>query len=216
MNELYADDGATPGVAAVGDLPGPHPSGMMPGDAVDQEATEPSDQEQRDYTQIVTSAMKFIHGPKSETVLRAMNNPRIPVHQAVGRFAAKLVTMIQNSAQSAGSELSPEALREAFAGEIIPDLLDLGQAGGLWDLSEAEMDEEVQNAALATAKLYGEGAKSRGKLPTQESRDFLQSQGVDLDGLVQEAGMTPVAAGVMQANRQTQQGGDLFNVGAAV
>lgn len=204
------DDAPLPGRMRPDDIEGPRPTGISQEDALDAEATEPTQEEQAQYQQAATMAFKFIHGQKSrEIVQNALNVSNMPVHQAVGRMAAKIAHLIMNSAKTANAELAPEVVRELIAGEVIPELMDIGQESGFWDLSEQQADEEIKMAALAAAKAYGEGAKQRGELPTAEAQAFLESQGADLGELGggdEYHGMNPVTAGVRRANQELFSG----------
>lgn len=136
----------------------PRPTGLAPGEEpkppMGEEEVSP--EEQALYDRIVRHAAKFIYS-KPREVLDSMNQKDMPVHQAVGRVAAKIAQMIEGSAQAAGQKLDPDVMWHAGS-EVIEMLMDLGTQAKVFPL-DPESEAYQQEAAMAmmeAEKIIGE------------------------------------------------------------
>ena len=134
------------------------PSGAEPGQPVADELDETavSEQEQAQYTQIVSQVANTIY-KQPEAILAAINNKGAPIHQQVGRLVAQLGMAIQQKAETAGDKLSPDVMFHA-GDEIVGMVLDLAIQGGIVKLDpESEEYQKVHGMAMMEAeKAFGE------------------------------------------------------------
>lgn len=139
------------------------PTGMDPGVDPAQVAAEadsetPTAEEQQLYDKFVTRAIAFIHGKETEgSVLQMLNQKDAPVHENVGRAAAKIVQMVQQSAESAGQKL-PDSVVYGAGQEIVADLLETGTEAKIFplDVDSKEYDQALELSFLEAVKAYGE------------------------------------------------------------
>lgn len=168
----------------------------------DLESDQATPQEQAQYDEIVTRMMSMIHDPQTgKSIVDAMKGGQRSVGSAVASAAEKLILFAKESSKAQGVEFAPEALREAFGKEIIPELVDVGEAEGLWELDEKEYEKAVQDSVMLATKRVGETMIRNGTIPQSEAQDFLSSQGVEVSDMIPE-GLTPGAEGVARANQQ--------------
>lgn len=116
-----------------------------------------SPEEQAQYERIVKNAGRFIYAnPKK--IVAALNQNDMPVHKAVGRVAANMAQMIEQSAAKGGEKLNPDTLWHAGS-EVIEMLMDLGVQAKVFPL-DPESERYQQEAAMAfmeAEKIIGEG-----------------------------------------------------------
>lgn len=115
-----------------------------------------SPEEQAQYAEFVDNAYKLVYGDDSmPAVLDRMKSSENPV-EAVANIAASTVMRLQDSAEKAGTTISPDVL---FHGgkEIVEDLADLASEAGIHDFTEEEM-EAVWYQALDIYRSLAEGA----------------------------------------------------------
>lgn len=138
----------------------PKPTGLVPG--VDPAAVENVDmdqatpEEERQYVQIVKKAAQAIYADPKATA-DTLNDPRVPIHQAVGQRTAQLVMQIEKSAEDAGVKLSPDAMFQAGQ-DIVGMLLDLGIKAKILPLDpNSDQYQKIAGMALMEAeKVFGE------------------------------------------------------------
>lgn len=217
--ELMAEE---PTAAPKRDLMEIHPTGTPPGqdpeafmaDALDQESVSPEEQEQ--YDKFVLRAVQFIDGEKTQKeVLRMLNQPDVPVHEAVGKTAARITQLIKKSADDAGAEIGPDVIYHAGE-QIVAVLMETGTASGVLPLEpeSEEYQDALDMAFLEGVKAYGEDLLKgpEGKKLSAEAGDYYASQVAkeadagQIDPAFTEAmqaqgqpQMNPVAAGVKGA-----------------
>lgn len=139
------------------------PTGLPPGVtpeavAAEEQSETPSPEEQATYDKFVNRAINFIHGEQTEDkVLAMLNQSGSPVHETVGRTAAKVVQLVQQSAQSSGAKLLPELLKQAGA-EVVELLMELGAEAKVFPMTpdSPEYQEALDLAYLEGMKVYGE------------------------------------------------------------
>jgi hypothetical protein len=145
---LSPDD---PGLRATGIPPG------MEGD-VGPDQVPASPDEETQYQQAESKAMRMIHGRKTrDRVIDLLNDEKVPVQQAVGRAAEQIVMTIADQAKAAKVELSNDLLMNLGV-QVTKELLDVGIAGGFFPLKEGtpEYEKTLQLAVLEGVKAHGE------------------------------------------------------------
>ena len=161
------------------DLMTVNPTGLAPGEeppqAVEDDPETPTAEEQSLYNRFVTRSIGFIHGEETENqVLEMMNQPGDPVHVNVGRTAAKVVQLIQQSAQSSGQRI-PEDVLYGAGQEIVADLLETGVEAGIFPfkVDSKEYDQALELSFLEAVKVYGEDllAGPDGEQVSREAQD---------------------------------------------
>ncbi len=147
---------------------------------------EVSPEEQAEYDQIVRAAATLIYKNPRKT-LESMNFDDLPVHQAVGRTAAKIGEAVEASAAAAGKKLNPDVIWHAGS-EVIEMLMDLGTQSKVFTL-DPEGEEYQQEAAMAlmeAEKLLGEKAlrdpKKAAKLSAEASDAWAWNIAKEVDG----------------------------------
>lgn len=208
------------------DLMATKPTGLPPGVSPDQVRAEadsetPTTEEQAVYDKFVTRAVAFIHGEETEgSVIRMLNDESAPVHEVVGKTAARVVQLVQQSAKAAGQDVSSDILYGAGQ-EVVEDLLDTGVEAGIFPLHKDSKDyqDALDMAFLEAVKAYGEkllkgpdGQRLSGLAQDEYAAQVAQEAdaGTIDPAFVQmmqsqeaEFGkMTPVAAGVREAVEQ--------------
>jgi hypothetical protein len=155
-----------------------YPTGLPPGvDAASlqdpgEEAVTPEEQQQ--YDKIVRFAAQLIYKNPRQT-LAAMNQADLPIHQAVGRHAANIAQVIENTAKANKEQLDPDVLWHAGS-EVIEMLMDLGVQAKAFPL-DPESEQYQQEAAMAlmeAEKAVGERAlkdPKKGRAISAEASD---------------------------------------------
>jgi hypothetical protein len=198
----------------VGVKPAPGPDVMTP-TGVDEMGTMPGESrkatsaEQAQYVQIMLRSGEIIHGTASDTLIEKMNNPNVPVHEAVGDVAAMIAKTVVQSMKAAGEEPDVEAVLTAGQDYVIPQLFEIGQvAKVIPQMPQEEEQEEMKLALLHAESVYGNQLAREGGLPTDEARAVLDEQfrregeGYSIDQFLSEAG----ADGSGQSFRQPADG----------
>jgi hypothetical protein len=121
-------------------------------------------QEQRQYDLMVSNAMEFINGEKTrDKVLRMLSQG--PPAQAIASVVAAIGAMLKKTADMAGKTISQDAMLAAAA-EVISQLIELGQAAGIFKFSaQQEVDGTARKALMIATQQFGQGL-----LNTQEGQ----------------------------------------------
>ncbi len=161
------------------------PTGLPPGVTPEQVAAEQSSEtptaaEQQQYDKFVSRAIAFIHDEKTQpAVLNMMNQSGDDIHVNVGRAAARIVQMIEQSAAQAGDPIGEDVL---YAGgqEIVADLLETGVEAKIFPLSvdSQEYDQALELSLLEAMKAYGEDLLKgpEGKQVSAQAQDAYASE----------------------------------------
>ena len=219
------------------------PDAITPTGANEQGLTEDDEiqatpEEQAQYEQAIDIARKMIIGEKAKTkeIVKKMNNPRRPVHEAVGDVVAQIGGVIINSMESAGETADPSLMLMAAEDYLIPTLFEVGEiAGVIPKMSPEDEQKEMQLTLLHAQSVYGNKAAKEGRLPTAEARQILgeqldkEGQGYSLDAFLKDSGgsqeetprqpqggppsqLKPLAEAVRNPGSGSGTlGGDLFN-----
>lgn len=136
------------GVQAVPDEPSGAPEMSSEGDATPEE--------QRQYDLLVSNALEFIYGEKTgDSVLKMLANG--PPPQAIANVVSMVGAGLKKAADNVSQPVSPDAMLGA-ATEVIDNLMDLGQAAGIFQFnSQQEVDQTAKEALMLTVKQFGEG-----------------------------------------------------------
>jgi hypothetical protein len=157
--EVMQQEAAVPGAVKPRLIPGSDEQGEI--------AASPEEEAVLD--QVVSKAMTMIHGRKSrDAVIQSLHNPREEVAAVVGRVGANILMAVsEQKGVATGVPVDPEILREA-AGYVIPELMQVGVAAGIFpfeapddDAEEVgagttEFDQQSRLAMLEAVKVYGE------------------------------------------------------------
>jgi hypothetical protein len=136
----------------------PHPTGLPVGtteaDFEDVDENTVTREEQAQYDQFVTRALKLIHSKKTQApLLEQLNQKDLTVPQAVGRAAAMMASALAEQAKAAKVDLSPDVVFHATADYIVPELFEIGEAAKIFPAVE---QEHINQAFLEAQKFYGE------------------------------------------------------------
>jgi hypothetical protein len=219
MPELMMEEPAPTGQPA-----GPHPSGlpvgMEPGSFDDVDENYVSPEEQAQYDQFVTKALKLIHTKGSQrALLQQLNQPKMKVYEAVGRAAAMMAMTIAEQAEASGAKLSPDVVFHGTADYIVPELFEVGQAAKIIPMEDEQ--NQINMAFLEAQRVYGEELLNSPDGPKlqQEAQDYYSHQvaremdeGGDPDqfreGILGVAREDPLASAISSelANRKAANG----------
>lgn len=148
--------------------------------AMDEDGEAASPEEQAQYDQITVKALSFINSEEGLTaVLQKMSAPGQEPFEALAQTAVMIVETIEKQAQAAKVDLSPDAVFHAAADAIIPELLEIGQAGGvLPEMSEQDEQDLMGMALYEGLRIKGEEtlAGPDGGAVSQQAGDFLAQQ----------------------------------------
>jgi hypothetical protein len=125
--------------------------------------------EQAELEQVVDKAMRMIHGRDSrDQTLRALHDPSATVAETVGRAAYRVLSAVSDQKRATTKEPVSETVLQEAAGYVVPELLKVGIAAGLFPIeddsesrdevgdTDSEFDEQVRLAMLEATKAYGE------------------------------------------------------------
>jgi hypothetical protein len=205
---MMETNGPIPGVRKREEVAGNVPNLFTSQELENENATEPTPEEQDQYDTIVLRGMEIIHAEGTgDAIIESLKRPNMEVGQAIAETAAKLYQFIQRASKSQNIEYSPESMRNAFVLELIPALMDLGASQGLWEIkSEKDWEKLHQVASIGAADAVGKAMMKDGTAPRDEARQFLQAQGVTEDDMVPK-GMTPIAGAVRKDSIRRGMGG---------
>lgn len=149
------------------------------GEEVGEGVTE---DEQRSYNEFVTNGMTLIYDEKAMPgLLEAMGGDGNPV-EGLANAAVTIVTRLDDSARQAGQEISGDVKMHG-AVELIEQLAELAQEGGVHEYSE----EEMESALYMAMDIYRDAAKAKGTLPTEElKQDFGALMAADQQGALDQ------------------------------
>lgn len=130
---------------------------------------EASPGEQAELDQVVIKALKMIHGRESrDATLKTLHDPSLTVPEVVGRAAYRVLSSVSDQKRATTKEpVSEDVLQEA-AGVVVPELLKVGIAAGIFPIeddsetreevgnTESEFDRTARLAMLEATKAYGE------------------------------------------------------------
>ena len=112
-------------------------------------------QQQKQYDLMVSNAMEFINGEKTcDRVLKMLSQG--PPTQVIANVVAAIVAMLKKTADAAGKTISQDAMLAA-ATEVISQLIELGQAAGIFKFgSQQEVDDVARKALMMAIQQFGE------------------------------------------------------------
>lgn len=140
---------------------------LIPGTDQTEGEVPASPQDEADLSQVVDKALLMIHGRKArDQILKSLHDPNGTVAEVVGRLTVQiLMTISDQKSAGGGQKLSEDLLQEA-AGYIVPELLKVGCAAGIFPFDDPDSDEpgagtdefdkQVKMAMLEAVKYYGE------------------------------------------------------------
>ncbi len=130
--------------------------------------------EEAELSQVVNKSLRFIHGRESrDQTLQMLHDPSQSVAEVVGRAAYRILSTVSDQKQAGTREPVAEDILEEAAGYVVPELMQVGVAAGIFpfdapdDSQEevgqggTEFDQQVRMAMLEATKAYGE-AQLRG------------------------------------------------------
>lgn len=156
-----------PSDASTGGLMSQNPQTQTP---INQDDSQVTPEEQKQYDDFVTRAKLFINDPREPLNSKGAKQPNgkaprdviidhlnsidgASAAQAVGRTAAQVVTLITNNATQQGHPYDPDVVLHG-SDEIISDLYQIGVAAGvIKNPPPADSDQEAH--LLSLAKMYG-------------------------------------------------------------
>lgn len=171
-----------PATAAAADPHSVRPR-LIPGSDQTEGEIEASPEEQAALEQVIAKAMSMIHGRKSrDDVLKALHNPRASVAETVGNIAANILSAVgEQKATASGEGLDDDTFEEALS-YLIPELLTVGSAAGIFpfdapadDAEEVgqgttEFDQQVRMSMLEAVKAFGEQQLRQGGAEAKSAR----------------------------------------------
>jgi hypothetical protein len=140
---------------------------LIPGSDQTEGEVPAAPQDEADLDQTVNKALLMIHGRKSrDQILKALHDPNGKVSEVVGRLTVTILMSVSDQKRAGGSQpLSEDVLQEA-AGYIVPELMKVGCAAGIFPFEDPDDDEpgsgpgefnnQVRMAMLEATKYYGE------------------------------------------------------------
>jgi hypothetical protein len=141
-----------------------------------------SPEEQGQYDQFMDNAYKLIYSDNSlPKVLERIKSSPNPV-EAIAHIAASTVVRLQDSAEKAGSPISPDVMFQGGV-EIIEDLADMAGEAGAHDFT----DEELESATYQAMDLYQQMASDAGMVDQQAAtQDMAALQQADSAGTLEQ------------------------------
>jgi hypothetical protein len=142
--------------------------------------------EQAELDQVVNKALFMIHGRKSRAdTVKMLHDPNRSVAEVVGNAAFRILSTISDQKNASTREPVSESVLEEAASYVVPELLEVGIAAGLFPIDppdpgaeevgagNAEFDKQVQLALLEAVKAYGESElrSDRGPRRTEEAQN---------------------------------------------
>lgn len=170
-----------PGVSPAGP---PAPAGGVPapGKGGSEEQSNVSPEEQRQYDQFIDNALSAIYDDKSlPQIIESLKGDGNPV-DGLANTAVTVVVRVEDSAEKAGQELSPDVVFAAGT-EILEDLAELAGKAGVHDFTQ----EELEGATFQAMDLYREmKGRDGGAGRPQIVEDFNQIVALDQAGKLDE------------------------------
>ncbi len=153
-----------------------------PGQGGGEEQSNVSPEEQRIYDQFVDNALSAIYDEKSlPSIIESLKGDGNPV-DGLANTAVAVVTRVQDSAEKAGQELSPDVVFPAGS-EILEDLANLAGEAGIHEFTP----EEVEGALFQAMDIYREmKGRDGGAARPQLVEDFNNIVAVDKAGRLDE------------------------------
>lgn len=140
---------------------------------------------QREYTVVVSNAVKYLHGPGREPALQKISSSPRPVEQA-GVVAGDVVAMQIQGAAANGVHLQPRVLFGAVR-EVLGVTLELGTAAGA--LQEA--DQQATNRAFVAASMRVTSAAQQAGLFSEQEIQRAQQMLAEYQQRAQAGGAPP-------------------------
>jgi hypothetical protein len=140
---------------------------LIPGTDQTEGEVPATPQDEADLDQTVNKALLMIHGRKSrDQILKSLHDPNGTVAEVVGRLTVQILMSVSDQKRASGGQpLSEEVLQEA-AGYVVPELMKVGCAAGIFPFDDpdsdepgagtTEFDKQVKMAILEAVKFYGE------------------------------------------------------------
>lgn len=178
----------TPSGAVAGGIMSQNPVSQTP---INQDDTQVSPQEQKEYDDFVTRALLFMNDPRQPVGKggKPQSNVKAPrdviidhlnavggdaAEKAVGRTAAQVITLLTNNAKHQGYPYSPDVIFHG-ADEIITALYKIGTASGVIKQAPPEGSQE-EDHLLGAAKLYAAQFFGQNMIDTGQCTPELQNQ----------------------------------------
>jgi hypothetical protein len=166
----------------------PEQPGKTMMDEPEEQATE---EEQAQYTIVVSRAVKLFHGSGRDQTLKMLASGESPA-DSIGRTAAMTIRMIKKSADEAGKPIDDGILYHAGV-EIVEELFEYGTQANVFQFADAQEAQEQHDEALFYAlKYYGEEALAAGEIDQGEMQKAMQQgiqqeQSAKVGGAVRQA-----------------------------
>ena len=178
----------------------PAPTAGIPegGQGGGEEQPNVSPEEQAQYDRFVDNAFSAIYDDKSlPQIIESLRGDGNPV-DGLANTAVSVVVRVQDSAEKAGQEISPDVVFHAGT-EILEDLAGLAEKAGVHEFTT----EEIEGAAFQAMDLYREmKGRDGGAGRPQIVEDFNQIVALDQAGRLDE-----VAPGLTERFPGRAQGG---------
>lgn len=184
---------------------------LIPGTDKDTAELPATDAEQADVEQVVAKALMLIHGKKSrDRTLQSIHDPELTVAQAVGRVAVNVLTTIAGQKQAISREPLSESVMHEALGYVIPELLKVGVAAGIFPFDDPDDDEpgtgntpfdkQVRLATLEAVKAYGEkqlGSPEGARRSSEAQDEWARGVASEVQGGTADPEYTQMAQGAL-------------------
>lgn len=147
------------------------PSGVMPG----QDPNAVDDVEQQDYDRFVSAGIKVINGPAANQLIQAMNDKEQPVPAAAGKVLAQIVETVKNTFDNTEQPVSEDVLLHGSE-ELAEELINLGNAAGIWNIGDDQIEDVVTRTMMEGAKVIGDDIIAKGNPLREEAKRFMTDQ----------------------------------------
>lgn len=158
----------------------------------DQNTEMASQEEQKEYDEVVHTALAFMFDKDSNAkIVEMMRNSDDP-----SQVVANLTVSVGEAYESRNGKISDEVAPDA-AEEIIEVLFDLGEKAGAWETT----DDDLENALYRVYEMWGESHQGDIQANSQEMTQQFQSlpQEVFDQAMGHFARKNPMAQGVQDA-----------------
>lgn len=167
--DLFATEGQAPQPKP--DVSQLRPSGATPG--YDPNAVD--DVEQQDYDRFVSTGVKVINGPAANQLIQAMNDKEQPVPTAAGKVLAQIVETVKNTFDNTEKPVSEDVIMHGSE-ELAEELINLGNAAGIWKIEDDQIEDVVARTMMEGAKVIGDEMIAKGNPLREDAKRFMTDQ----------------------------------------
>lgn len=142
-----------------------NPKQAQPGNTAEQQGADSNvtPEEQKQYDEFVQNGMMMAYDENiMPDVMRSLEGNGNPV-EGLGNTVAMIVMRLEDSAKESGVEISGDVMYHG-AVELIEQLAELGEAGGINEFSEQDME----SALYIALDVYRSTRQEQGTLPVEE------------------------------------------------